>query len=209
MTDHPQPDEATTDPAARARAIQSILIEKGLLTTAAVDEAIAAYEHDVGPMNGAQVVARAWTDPAFKEELLTDARRAIETAGFGFTLDTGLQHLRVVENTPAVHNVVVCTLCSCYPWSLLGLPPTWYKSAAYRSRIVREPRTVLAEFGLDLDPDMSVSVWDSTSEIRYMVLPRQPPATTDWDEAELANLVTRDAMVGVATVAAPDEQAGD
>jgi nitrile hydratase len=189
------PHEGVTaeDPRPRARALQSLLIEKGLVSTDAIDEAIAAYEEEIGPLNGARVVARAWTDDAFRERLLADADAAIE----GFDFDVGVQHIEVKENTEAVHNAVVCTLCSCYPWSLLGLPPTWYKTPAYRSRMVREPRSVLAEFGVDLDDDTEVRVWDSSSEIRYMVLPRRPPGTEGMDEAELREVVTRDAMIGV------------
>lgn len=196
-----------TDPEARARALQSLLIEKDLVSTEAIDEVIAAYEEDIGPLYGARVVARAWRDPSFKARLLDDARHAIDDAGF--ELNAGLQHLEIVANTDDVHNVVVCTLCSCYPWSLLGLPPTWYKSEAYRSRMVREPRAVLDEFGVTLDPDITVEVWDSSSEIRYMVLPQQPPGTDQLSETELAELVSRDAMTGVATVPPPPSSASD
>lgn len=189
------PHEGVTadDPRPRARALQSLLIEKGLVSTDAIDEAITAYEQEVGPLNGARVVARAWTDDAFRERLLADADAAIAELDF----DVGVQHIEVKENTGDRHNAVVCTLCSCYPWSLLGLPPTWYKSPAYRSRMVREPRSVLAEFGVDLGDDTEVQVWDSSSEIRYMVLPRRPPGTDGMDEAELREVVTRDAMIGV------------
>lgn len=196
---HEHEEAAATDPEPRARALQSLLVEKGLLSTDAVDAAIAAYEEDIGPMNGARVVARAWTDPEFKEALLADANAAIEP----FEFAAGAEHLEVVENTPSTHNVVVCTLCSCYPWSLLGLPPTWYKTPAYRSRMVREPRAVLAEFGLDISPDREVQVWDSSSEIRYMVLPQRPAGTDGLSESALADLVTRDAMIGVARVPSP------
>ena len=178
---------------ARVRAVQSLLVEKGIVSTDAVDEAIAAYEEEIGPLNGATVVARAWTDPAFKQRLLDDATDAVAE----FDFDVGLDHLAVKENTDDTHNVVVCTLCSCYPWSMLGLPPTWYKTPAYRSRVVREPRSVLAEFGTELDDDVTVEVWDSSSEIRYMVLPQRPAGTEDYDEAELRELVTRNAMIGV------------
>lgn len=188
------------DPTARARALQSLLVEKGLVTTEAIDEVITAYEHDIGPMTGAEIVARAWTDESFRASLLSDARKAIKDSGFDLDSSAGLQHLEVVENADEVHNVVVCTLCSCYPWSILGLPPTWYKSEAYRSRVVREPRSVLAEFGLVLDDDVEVRVWDSTSEVRYLVLPQRPSGTEDLSESELAALVSRDAMIGVATV---------
>jgi len=192
--DH-DPHEGVTpdDPRPRARALQSLLVEKGFVSTDAIDEAITAYEQDVGPLNGASVVARAWTDDAFRERLLADADAAIRE----FDFDVGVQHIEVKANTDDVHNAVVCTLCSCYPWSLLGLPPTWYKTPAYRSRMVREPRSVLAEFGVDLDEDTEVQVWDSSSEIRYMVLPRRPPGTDGMDEAELREVVTRDAMIGV------------
>ncbi len=191
--DHAHDDETADDVRPRVRALQSLLIEKGFVSTDAIDEVIASYEHDVGPMNGARVVARAWTDPAFKRQLLEDADAALEA----FDFDVGVQHIDVKENTDAVHNAVVCTLCSCYPWSLLGLPPTWYKTPAYRSRMVREPRAVLSEFGLDLDAETDVNVWDSSSEIRYMVLPQRPSGTEDLDGDELAALVTRNAMIGV------------
>jgi len=181
------------DPRPRTRALQSLLIEKGLVSTDAIDEAITAYEQEVGPLNGARVVARAWTDEAFRERLLEDANAAI--AAFDF--DVGVQHIEVKANTEDVHNAVVCTLCSCYPWSLLGLPPTWYKTPAYRSRMVREPRSVLAEFGVDLDDDTEVQVWDSSSEIRYMVLPARPAGTEGMSEEALREIVTRDAMIGV------------
>ena len=186
-------DETATDPRPRVRAIQSLLVEKEIVSTDAIDEAISAYERDIGPQNGARVVARAWTDPAFEERLLEDAPAAIDE----FDFDVGVQHIDVKKNTADVHNAVVCTLCSCYPWSLLGLPPTWYKTPSYRSRMVREPRAVLEEFGLELDNGIDVDVWDSSSEIRYMVLPRRPEGTDGYDEDELADLVTRDSMIGV------------
>lgn len=186
-------------PALRARAIESLLIEKGLLSTDAVDALVQLYEQDIGPLRGARVVARAWTDPAYRERLLADGLSAIEELGIG-----GMKsQLVVVENTPSVHNVVVCTLCSCYPWAVLGLPPTWYKSPPYRSRAVIEPRAVLREFGLELPEGVEVRVWDSSAEIRYMVLPERPGGTEDMSEEELAALVTRDTMIGVATVQAP------
>jgi nitrile hydratase len=194
--DHGHDEETAEDPRPRVRALQSLLVEKGLLSTDAVDAAISAYEQDIGPLNGARVVARAWTDPAFKRRLLEDASAALVE----FDFDVGVQHVEVVANTPDVHNVIVCTLCSCYPWSLLGLPPTWYKSPAYRSRMVREPRAVLSEFGLDIDDDTEVKVWDSSSELRYMVLPRRPPVPEGTSEADLAGMVSRDAMIGVARV---------
>ena len=183
----------------RVRALETILTEKGYVNTAALDAIIEAFETRVGPHNGAKVVARAWVDAEFKKRLLTDATAALRDLGIG-----GLQgeHMVAVENTPSVHNVVVCTLCSCYPWPVLGLPPAWYKSPPYRSRMVKEPRTVLGEFGVDLDPAVEVRVWDSSAEIRYLVLPERPKGTEGMSEEELAALVTRDAMIGVAKVAA-------
>ena len=178
----------------RVAALESILVERGLVTTDAIDAVIATYEQDVGPMNGAAVVARAWTDPAYKARLLDDATRAIGELGFGGAEG---ENMVVLENTDAVHNVVVCTLCSCYPWPVLGLPPQWYKSAAYRSRVVREPRAVLAEFGTVVDPAVEVRVWDSSAELRYLVLPQQPAGTEALAEEELVRLVTRDHMIGV------------
>jgi nitrile hydratase alpha subunit len=195
----PHEDKSPDDPQPRTRAIQSLLVEKGLVSTEAVDEVVRAYEERIGPMNGARVVARAWTDPAFRRRLLDDANAALGE----FDFEVGLQQLEVVENTERTHNVVVCTLCSCYPWSLLGLPPTWYKSPAYRSRVVREPKAVLREFGTDLDDDVSVEVWDSSSEVRYMVLPKRPEGTGGMAREELADLVTRNAMVGVEEVPSP------
>jgi nitrile hydratase len=183
--------------ALRAKAIESLLIEKGLLSSDVVDKVVSRYEHDIGPLNGAKIVARAWVDPAYRQRLLTDGTTAAEELGFGGN------HLKVVENTPTVHNLVVCTLCSCYPWAVLGLPPSWYKSFEYRARAVSEPRAVLREFGLALDESVEVRVWDSSSEVRYMVLPERPAGTEGLSEAELAALVTRDAMIGVATVVAP------
>ena len=186
-----------SDPALRVKALESLLVEKGLVDPAALDALIDTYEHKVGPRNGARVVARAWMDPAYKQRLLTDATAAIAELGF-----SGAQgeHMRVLENTPRVHNLVVCTLCSCYPWSVLGLPPAWYKSAAYRSRAVLDPRGVMREFGLDLPEHVEVRVWDSTAELRYLVLPERPAGTDNLTEDQLAALVTRDAMVGVAKV---------
>jgi len=187
-----------SDLALRVNALESLLVEKGLVDRAALDTLIDAYEHKIGPRNGACVVARAWTDPAYKQRLLTNADAAIAELGYG-----GMQgeHMVVVENTPKVHNLIVCTLCSCYPWPVLGLPPVWYKSAPYRSRAVIDPRGVLREFGLDLLPDVEVRVWDSTAELRYLVLPERPAGTEGLSEEQLAALVTRDAMVGVAKVA--------
>lgn len=184
----------------RTRAIQSLLIEKDLLSIDAVEEIIASHEEDVGPMNGARVVARAWTDPQFKAWLMEDATEAVYEE---FDFEIGDQYLEFVENTSDCHNVVVCSLCSCYPWSLLGLPPTWYKSPAYRARMPREPREVLTEFGLDLDDDIEVRVWDSNSELRYAVLPQRPEGTEDMSREELTDLVTRDSMIGVERLGEP------
>ncbi|MCZ6888961.1 MAG: nitrile hydratase subunit alpha [Gammaproteobacteria bacterium] len=180
--------------ALRAEAIESLLIEKGLITPELVDDVIARYNERVGPMNGARVVARAWTDPDFKSRLLEDGTAAIEE----FEFEGGqVEKLVVVENKPDIHNVVVCTLCSCYPWAVLGLPPRWYKDPAYRSRIVREPRQVLREFGVVLDENVAVRVWDSSAEVRYMVLPQRPDDTGSHDREALAKIVTRDSMIGV------------
>ena len=181
----------------RVGALESVLTQKGLVASAALDKIVELYENDLGPLKGAQVVARAWVDPAYKQRLLSNATAAIEELGLG-----GLQgeHMVVVENTPTTHNVVVCTLCSCYPWPVLGLPPTWFKSAPYRSRVVIDPRGVLREFGLELDESVAVRVWDSSAEIRYMVLPERPSGTEQLSEDELARLVDRDAMIGVTTV---------
>ncbi|MEX0941375.1 MAG: nitrile hydratase subunit alpha [Pseudomonadales bacterium] len=181
-------------PAIRAEALESLLIEKGLLSADRVDEMIAFYNERTGPMNGAKLVARAWCDPDFKARLLADGSAAIAEYNFeGGQVDK----LVVVENTDKVHNAVVCTLCSCYPWAVLGLPPRWYKDPAYRSRIVREPRTVLTEMGLDLTDDVEIRIWDSSAEVRYMVLPQQPPSSIGLAEEALARLVTRDSMIGV------------
>ena len=188
------------DPALRVEALTSLLTERGLIDLATVENFIKTYEQSVGPMNGAKVVARAWTDPDYRARLLADGTAAI--AEMGYKGPQG-EHIVVLENAPAVHHVVVCTLCSCYPWPVLGLPPSWYKDPAYRSRIVREPRQVLAEFGLDLEPGVSVKVFDSSSEVRYMVLPERPEGTEQLSQDELAALVTRDSMVGVAKVSAP------
>jgi nitrile hydratase len=188
-----------SDMALRVKSLESLLVEKGLVDRAALDALIDTYEHKVGPRNGAQVVARAWADPAYKQRLLTDADKAIAELGYGGQQG---EHMVVVENTPTVHNMVVCTLCSCYPWPVLGLPPVWYKSAPYRSRSVIDPRGVLREFGLELSEDIEVRVWDSTAEVRYLVLPERPSGTEGLSEAELVALVTRDSMVGVAKVPA-------
>jgi nitrile hydratase len=181
----------------RVKALESLLVEKGLVDPAALDALIDTYEHKVGPRNGARVVARAWVDPAYKQRLLTDATAAI--AELDYTGRQG-EHMVAVENTPKLHNLVVCTLCSCYPWSVLGLPPVWYKSSPYRSRAVIDPRGVLREFGLELPEDVEVRVWDSTAEVRYLVLPERPAGSESLSEEALAALVTRDAMVGVAKV---------
>ena len=177
----------------RARAIESLLIEKGYLTEEAVDYVVSAYEHDIGPMRGAKLVARAWSDPGFKARLLENATKAAKELGIeGFVGE----NVMAVENTPAVHNVICCTLCSCYPWAVLGLPPTWYKSPEYRSRIVREPRAVLADFGLGVPQGREIRVWDSSSDMRYMVVPERPEGTEGLSEEQLAELVTRDSMIG-------------
>jgi nitrile hydratase subunit alpha len=185
----------------RTRALESLLLEKGILAPDAVDRVIQRYEADTGPMLGARAVARAWVDPAFRARLLGDATAAL--ADFGLSYEV----LVVVENTPAVHNMVVCTLCSCYPWPVLGLPPTWYKMPAYRSRAVSEPRAVLHEFGVDLPPGREVRVWDSSAEMRYMVLPERPAGTEGWPEDRLTALITRDALIGVAEVRVPASSA--
>lgn len=194
--------DVPSDPALRVKALESLLVEKGLLNSQTVDEWIELFTEEVGPKNGARVVARAWTDPAFHAALKDDATAAIGEMGY-----LGLEGPRIVvaENTSEVHNVVVCTLCSCYPWSVLGLPPSWYKSAAYRSRVVRDPRGVLQEFGLELPDDVEVRVWDSTSELRYMVLPERPAGTDGMSEQELAELVTRNSMVGTEKVPSPSD----
>ena len=197
--DHDHQD-VPSDPTLRVKALESLLVEKGLVDPAALDALIDTYEHKVGPRNGARVVARAWADPAYKQRLLTDATSAIAELGY---LGRQGEHMVVVENTPKVHNMVVCTLCSCYPWTVLGLPPVWYKSAPYRSRAVIDPRGILREFGLDLPDEVEVRVWDSTAELRYLVLPERPARTEQLTEEALAALVTRDAMVGVAKVGAP------
>ena len=193
-------DKPLSGPALRVKALESLLVEKGLVETKALDAIIDFYETKVGPHNGARIVARAWTDPAYKRRLLTDATAAIDEVGFGGSEG---EDMLVLENAPKVHNMVVCTLCSCYPWPVLGLPPVWYKSAAYRARAVIDPRGVLKELGLELDDEVEVRVWDSTAELRYLVLPERPAGTEGWTEERLAALVTRDAMVGVAKVLSP------
>jgi nitrile hydratase subunit alpha len=198
--DHDHQD-VPSDPALRVKALESLMVAKGLVDRAALDALIDTYEHKVGPRNGARVVARAWVDGEYKKRLLSDANAAIAELGYGGTT------LTVVENTAKIHNLVVCTLCSCYPWSVLGLPPLWYKSAAYRSRSVIDPRGVLREFGVTLADDVEVRVWDSTARLRYLVLPERPAGTQGLSEAELEALVTRDAMVGVAKVTLPSKGA--
>lgn len=199
MTAVPRPHDHP-DAGLRAEALESLLLERGLIDPNVVDGLIKRYENDVGPMNGAKVVAKAWTDPDYRRRLVEDGTAAI--AELGYTGPQG-EHIVVLENSAQVHNVVVCTLCSCYPWPVLGLPPSWYKDPAYRSRIVREPRTLLAEMGLTLDEGTEVRVWDSSSEVRYFVLPERPEGTDDLTEEQLAALVTRDAMVGVGRVPGP------
>lgn len=194
---HHHHDEEESGIALRVKAMEQILIEKGLVDPSAIDAFVEMYENQIGPKNGASVVAKAWTDPAYKKRLLNDATSAIEELGY-----KGLQgdNMVVLENTEDEHHVVVCTLCSCYPWPVLGLPPVWYKSAPYRARIVKEPRKVLAEFGTTLPESTKIRVWDSSAEIRYMVLPQRPPNTDDLSETALAELVTRDGMIGVTTL---------
>lgn len=199
--DHPHPhNRPLSDPELRVKALEQVLTEKGLIDPAAIDVLIETYETKVGPHNGARVVAKAWTDREYRQRLLANGTAAIAELGY-----SGIQgeDMVVVENTPTVHNVLVCTLCSCYPWPTLGLPPVWYKAAPYRSRVVIEPRAVLKEFGLKLDDDVEVRVWDSTAELRYMVLPERPAGTERMSEDELARLVTRDSMIGVARIAPP------
>ena len=192
--------QAEIDVALRTKALETLLVEKGLITTDVIDEIVRLYEQDIGPLNGARVVAKAWTDPAYKQRLLEDGTAAV--AELGFSGSQGAEMV-ILENTPTIHNVVVCTLCSCYPWPVLGLPPIWYKSFAFRSRVVREPRVVLGEFGLELPGSIEIRVWDSNSEVRYLVLPERPAGTEHLSEEELIPLVTRDAMIGVAKVEAP------
>jgi nitrile hydratase subunit alpha len=194
---HPHPP---SDLEARTLALESLLVEKGLLTTEAVDRVVTTFERDIGPLLGARAVARAWVDPAYKARLLAAPKTALTELGI---TEHQVEELVVVENTPTVHNVIVCTLCSCYPWAVLGLPPTWYKSAPYRSRVVIEPRVVLREMGLELPVDIEVRVWDSSADIRYLVLPERPAGTEGWDEARLASIVSRDSMIGVARPEVP------
>lgn len=200
--DHTEPP---SDLVLRVQALESLLVEKGLVDPAAIDVLIDTYETKVGPRNGARVVARAWCDRDFKQWLLRDATAAI--ASMGYSGRQG-EHMKVVENTPTVHNLVVCTLCSCYPWPVLGLPPVWYKAAPYRSRAVADPRGVLKEFGTELAADVEVRVWDSTSEMRYLVLPERPAGTAGWGQDELAELVTRNSMIGVEKAKSPAAMGG-
>ncbi|SDM30476.1 nitrile hydratase [Nonomuraea maritima] len=193
-------DDSTPSAALRTEALEQLLVERGLVDPAVVDGIINTYEADIGPLNGAKVVAKAWSDPDYRRRLLEDGTAALGELGF---IGTQGEHIVVVENTDKTHNVVVCTLCSCYPWPVLGLPPSWYKDPAYRARVVREPRAVLSEMGLDLDDDVEIIVRDSTSEVRWLVLPQRPAGTEGLTEEQLVPLVTRDAMVGVAKVAAP------
>jgi nitrile hydratase subunit alpha len=196
MSEHDRP---LSGPALRVKALESLLVEKGLVDPKALDEIVDAFETKVGPRNGARIVARAWVDPAYRQRLLADSRAAIGEFGFfGYGED-----MVVLENTPRVRNMVVCTLCSCYPWSVLGLPPVWYKSAPYRARAVIDPRGVLKELGEEVPDDVEVRVWDSTAELRYLVLPERPAGTEGWSEEQLAEIVTRDAMIGVAQVTVP------
>jgi nitrile hydratase len=188
----------------RVRALETILTEKGYIDPAALDAIVEAYETRIGPRDGARVVARAWTDPDFKQALLQDATAAINTLGYVSRVG---DHLVAVENTPDEHNIIVCTLCSCYPWEVLGLPPVWYKSAPYRSRAVKDPRGVLADFGVALAADTKVRVWDSTAETRFMVLPMRPAGTEGWSEDQLADIVTRDSMIGTGIPKRPGEPA--
>jgi nitrile hydratase len=196
-------DEQARRNALRIEALESLLVEKGLVEPAAIDAIIRYFEEQIGPMNGAHVVARAWTDPDYKARLLRDATAAVAELGYG---GAQAEHLVAVENAPGVHNVVVCTLCSCYPWPVLGLPPAWYKSFAYRSRVVREPRVVLREMGLDLPESVEIRVWDSSAEVRYLVLPERPAGSAGLDASALAQWVTRDAMIGVGQPRAPERR---
>lgn len=199
--DHDHDHSELSDTELRVRALESILVEKGYVDPAALDVLIETYETKVGPRNGARVVAKAWADPAFRERLAADATAAI--AELGYEGRQG-EHIVAVENTPDQHNMVVCTLCSCYPWPVLGLPPVWYKSAPYRSRAVKEPRAVLREFGVELPDATQIRVWDSTAEIRYLVIPLRPDGTEGWSEDRLADLVTRDSMIGTGLALPPE-----
>ena len=204
--DHHHNHEHTEPPSdleLRVKALESLLVEKGLVKTETLSAIIETYEHKVGPRNGAHVVAKAWTDPGFKQALIKDATEAV--ASLGYCGRQG-EHLEVVENTNDTHNLVVCTLCSCYPWTVLGLPPAWYKSAPYRSRAVSDPRAVLKEFGTQLDEKSVIRVWDSTSEMRYLVLPQRPQGTENWSEQDLQQLVSRNSMIGVELARSPEQK---
>ena len=203
--DHDPEGSALDETELRVRALESLLTDKGLVDPAALDAIVDIYENRIGPRNGARVVARAWTDPAYRQALRDDASAAI--AEFGFTGRQG-EDMVALENTPEIHNMVVCTLCSCYPWPVLGLPPVWYKSAPYRSRAVIEPRAVLAEFGVALPDETEIRVWDSTAELRYLVLPLRPAGTEGWSEEALADIVTRDSMIGTGLVTLPVASSG-
>lgn len=197
---HGHHPEAESYASLRIKALESLLVEKGILSSDSIDAMVQAYEQDIGPMNGAQVVARAWLDAGYKQLLLENGAVAIEELGFGGAEGS---EIVVLENTANIHNMVVCTLCSCYPWPVLGLPPAWYKSAAYRSRAVIEPRAVLREFGLELPDSVEIRVWDSSADVRYMVLPERPGGTDGWSETQLQGVVTRDSMIGVVKIQSP------
>lgn len=199
--DHDHEHSELSEVALRVRALETLLVEKGYVDPAALDALVETYEFKIGPRNGARVVARAWSDSAYRERLLTDATAAIAELGYGGRQG---EHMVAVENTPERHNLVVCTLCSCYPWSVLGLPPVWYKAPAYRSRAVIDPRGVLAEFGVTLPDETQIRVWDSTAEIRYLVIPERPEGAEGWSEERLATLVTRDSMIGVGLALPPE-----
>ena len=202
MAQHDDPP-LRSEPALRVRALESLLVERGYVRATQLDAIVDHYEHRVGPRNGARVVARAWSDPDYRARLLKDATAAVAELGYAGAQG---EHIVAVENTPTDHNLVVCTLCSCYPWPVLGLPPAWYKSPSYRARAIREPRAVLSEFGVTLREDARVHVWDSTSEVRYLVLPERPPGSEGLDEAALAELVTRDSMIGAGQPRRPEPQ---
>jgi len=203
-SDHPAHASELSGMQLRVRALETVLAEKGYIDHAALDAMIEAYETRIGPHTGAAVVAKAWTDPAFKQVLLADATKAVQSLGL---ISRVGDHLIAVENTPATHNMIVCTLCSCYPWEVLGLPPVWYKSAPYRSRAVNDPRGVLGDFGVSLPRDVQIRVWDSTAETRFIVLPMRPAATEGWNDERLAALVTRDCMIGTGLPKSPEDAA--
>ena len=194
--DHPY-SLLPSDPALRVKALETLLVQKGLIESKSIDEIIDTYENKIGPKNGARVIAKAWVDPEFRDALLKDATATVVALGF---YGRQGEHIIALENTQTTHNMVVCTLCSCYPWPLLGIPPAWYKSDAYRARAVREPRKILSEFGVHLAEDTKVLVWDSTAEIRYLVIPERPANTVGWSEEELMKIVSRDSMIGTALV---------